>query len=72
MASLRNTFDLPQGATHNSATIGIAIYPRHADTVDALMRFADTAMYVAKRSGKDRIQTWRENLPEFGPVPLAA
>jgi diguanylate cyclase (GGDEF)-like protein/PAS domain S-box-containing protein len=72
VASLRNTFDLPQGATQISASIGIALYPQHADTVEALMGCADTAMYVAKRGGKDRIQTWNDSLPVTGPVPLSA
>jgi diguanylate cyclase (GGDEF)-like protein/PAS domain S-box-containing protein len=33
------------------ASIGIALYPQHADDADALLRRADVAMYVAKRSG---------------------
>ncbi|NNM80165.1 MAG: GGDEF domain-containing protein [Gallionella sp.] len=37
-----------------SASIGIAEYPHHADELDALLLAADHAMYVAKKSGKDR------------------
>jgi diguanylate cyclase (GGDEF)-like protein len=33
------------------ASIGIALFPQHADTVGTLMAAADTAMYQAKRSG---------------------
>jgi diguanylate cyclase (GGDEF)-like protein/PAS domain S-box-containing protein len=33
------------------SSIGIAIYPEHADEPDGLARRADVAMYVAKRSG---------------------
>ena len=34
-----------------SASIGIAIFPRHGDTPEALIKSADSAMYRAKRSG---------------------
>lgn len=33
-----------------SASIGIAIFPRHGDTPEALIKSADSAMYRAKRS----------------------
>jgi uncharacterized integral membrane protein len=32
-------------------SIGAALFPDHAQTVDALMQHADAAMYVAKRDG---------------------
>jgi diguanylate cyclase (GGDEF)-like protein len=34
-----------------AASIGIAIFPEHADEAEGLARRADVAMYVAKRSG---------------------
>lgn len=37
-----------------SGSIGIAEYPNHADELDTLLTAADNAMYVAKKSGKDR------------------
>ncbi len=37
-----------------SASIGVSMYPRDADNPDALLRYADQAMYVAKNSGKNR------------------
>lgn len=40
--------------TDVSASIGIAEYPLHTDSMDALLTAADNAMYVAKRGGKNR------------------
>jgi diguanylate cyclase (GGDEF)-like protein len=37
-----------------STSIGIAIYPDDADTVEALINAADGALYQAKRAGKGR------------------
>lgn len=34
-----------------SASIGIAVFPRHGDTPEALIKSADEAMYRAKRNG---------------------
>ena len=36
-----------------SASIGIAIYPDHGETVDVLIKQADEAMYVVKHKGKN-------------------
>ena len=37
-----------------SARVGIAVYPDHGDTPDALIACADKAMYKAKGSGRNR------------------
>jgi len=37
-----------------SASIGIALYPNHAETVEALCKSADLAMYFAKQNGGNR------------------
>lgn len=39
-----------------SASIGIAVYPQDTTDADALLRHADSAMYAAKRAGRN---TWR-------------
>jgi diguanylate cyclase (GGDEF)-like protein/PAS domain S-box-containing protein len=63
LASLCQTYDLPQGSVQISASIGIALYPQHAEEVNTLMRCADIAMYSAKHAGKKRIQTWNPSQP---------
>jgi len=50
---------------------GIALYPQHGDTFDALSRHADSAMYAAKRGGRMRFMLYRG--PDAEPeVVLAA
>jgi diguanylate cyclase (GGDEF)-like protein len=38
-----------------TASIGLATYPAHAPDAESLFRQADAAMYLAKRSGKNRV-----------------
>jgi len=43
---------------HISASIGIAIYPSDATTLEGLLRCADTAMYEAKSGGRNRYKCY--------------
>ena len=38
-----------------TASMGVALYPDHADDADSLLRAADEALYRAKVSGRDRV-----------------
>ncbi|MBV2120711.1 MAG: GGDEF domain-containing protein [Candidatus Thiodiazotropha sp. (ex Ctena orbiculata)] len=44
------------------ASIGIAYFPDHAESVDELLNRADEAMYMAKKSGKNRYYLFGDNL----------
>ena len=59
IASLAEPFNLPQGRVRISGSIGVALYPQHATSVDRLTEFADQAMYSAKNSGKNQVHLWR-------------
>jgi diguanylate cyclase (GGDEF)-like protein len=52
----REPFVRDECVIHGSASVGIALYPEDAETVDTLLSAADAAMYVAKytRRGKSR------------------
>ncbi len=39
-----------------AASVGIAAYPDHATTAEQLERLADSALYLAKRTGRDRVE----------------
>jgi diguanylate cyclase (GGDEF)-like protein len=43
------------GTIRLTITIGVAAYPRHGASMDALVDAADAAMYVAKRLGKNAV-----------------
>jgi diguanylate cyclase (GGDEF)-like protein len=53
-----------------STSIGIALYPDDAEAVEALIAVADSALYEAKRSGKNRWCT-AQSLPSAIGRPLA-
>jgi diguanylate cyclase (GGDEF)-like protein/PAS domain S-box-containing protein len=50
---LHQPFDLDGHEVHISASIGIAIYPGHGESIDELLRHADIAMYQVKGQGKN-------------------
>ncbi|MBO1925098.1 EAL domain-containing protein [Thiomicrorhabdus sp. 6S3-12] len=47
-----------------SASIGIAFYPQNGQSVDALLRHADTAMYEAKAQGKNTFAIYQEQMSQ--------
>jgi diguanylate cyclase (GGDEF)-like protein/PAS domain S-box-containing protein len=49
--ALHDPFTLQDLPVHVEASIGIALFPDHGETVDLLLQRADVAMYVAKRAG---------------------
>jgi diguanylate cyclase (GGDEF)-like protein/PAS domain S-box-containing protein len=44
-----------QGLKPASLSLGVAVYPDHGDTGGQLIQSADTALYRAKRAGRDRV-----------------
>jgi diguanylate cyclase (GGDEF)-like protein len=45
-------------STHVTVSVGVATYPDHADDATTLVGNADKALYVAKRSGKNRVEVF--------------
>ncbi len=52
-----------------TASVGLAAYPEHALSSERLERLADAALYIAKRSGRDRVEVAE---PTTDPVTTAA
>lgn len=45
-----------------SASIGVAIYPEHGTTMEALVKNADAAMYQAKEKGKNSVELFSDSI----------
>jgi diguanylate cyclase (GGDEF)-like protein len=41
-----------------SVSGGVAVWPMDSDDVDTLLRLADDALYMAKRTGRNRVCAW--------------
>lgn len=43
-------------------SVGVAEFPRHAQTLEQLIERADQALYAAKRSGRNRVLCWSDKV----------
>ena len=41
---------------HATISIGVAIYPKHGETPDEIIKAADSAMYQAKQAGRNTVR----------------
>ena len=53
MGAIQKVFVLDKVKTTISTSIGVSFYPANAGTLDDLLQYADTAMYAAKKNGKN-------------------
>ena len=56
--TLAEPFILAGNIVHITGSIGISIYPLDGEEMDLLIKNADSAMYVAKQAGKNRIELY--------------
>jgi diguanylate cyclase (GGDEF)-like protein len=49
------TIVLGENNGHVTASIGVAVFPHDGDDIDKLLKKADNAMYIAKKSGKNKV-----------------
>ncbi|MEL7022389.1 MAG: EAL domain-containing protein [Pseudomonadota bacterium] len=54
LAEIAEPFNVQASEVYVTASLGIAIYPQHADNVIDLLRNADAALYSAKKAGGNR------------------
>lgn len=60
--ALNQAFDIASHSLHISSSIGIAIYPEHADNEKLLLINADIAMYHAKKNGRDGFKLYNSEM----------
>jgi diguanylate cyclase (GGDEF)-like protein len=46
----------PVAISHRTTSVGVAVYPNHADALDQLLQAADAAVYEAKESGRNQVR----------------
>ena len=59
---LRAPYALSGREFRASGSIGVALYPSHAQTLEELLRLADVAMYRAKALGRDTYVVWEPDM----------
>jgi diguanylate cyclase (GGDEF)-like protein/PAS domain S-box-containing protein len=62
LQALHHSFDLEGTAALVTASVGIALYPQHAASAQALITQSDTAMYVAKEAGRNAYRFYQPQM----------
>ena len=60
--SLNQPFLIEGHEIYSGASIGISLYPADSDDASLLLKFADNAMYHAKKKGKNRFQYYQKTM----------
>lgn len=55
-ARISQPYTLQQSVYHCTISIGVSLFNQHSESIDDLLRHADTAMYQAKDSGRNAIR----------------
>jgi diguanylate cyclase (GGDEF)-like protein/PAS domain S-box-containing protein len=71
LASFTEPFMLDGKEMFISSSIGIAVYPEDSSNGDDLLRQADSAMYLAKRSGRNNFRFYSKDLSDSANERLA-
>ncbi len=70
VGQVRVAVPAPEGPRRIEAvtvSVGGAVFPQDGDGLTALLETADSALYAAKRAGRDTVRTGRHTFPAAGP-----
>ena len=59
---MKAPFKLPRAEVYSGCSMGIAMFPEHGDSLEELVRSADTAMYVAKEGGRGMFRVFAREM----------
>ncbi|MCA3002678.1 MAG: EAL domain-containing protein [Rhodocyclaceae bacterium] len=62
LEALQKPFVLSGQECYVSGSIGVSVYPRDGDDVDAILRAADMAMYAVKENGRNGLKSYTPTL----------
>lgn len=62
--SISSTYTIEHHSIHVSSSIGIYLFPGQEETLDDIIKQADTAMYSAKESGRNQIAFFQSTMQE--------
>lgn len=62
ITALSQPMEVRSHVMHVSTSIGICLFPQDGDTIDLLLRNADTAMYQAKAGGRNTFRFFTEHM----------
>lgn len=62
MKSLRMQYDGSAAKYNIHGSVGVSCYPMHGRTFEELYRYADIALYVSKRGGRDRFTIYQPDM----------
>ncbi|MEA2028745.1 MAG: EAL domain-containing protein, partial [Campylobacterota bacterium] len=60
--ALKSPFVIQGREVYSAASIGISLFPDDANSVDTMMKCADSAMYLAKERGKQGFEFYRSSM----------
>lgn len=61
-AVFQEPFDIIGLPTYVTTSIGVAVFPLHGSSIEALLRKADMAMYVAKKDGRNTFRFFADSM----------
>jgi two-component system, cell cycle response regulator len=67
----KTSFHTPGGAVSVACSIGVSTFPEAGADWESLFKAADEALYVSKRSGRNRCTLWRPSSAQ-APVSVKA